>query len=325
MLKAYLRQEAMPATSQYAFFEGKIVPVAEAKISVMTHAFNYGTGVFGGLRAYWNDDAEQLYIFRPVDHFVRLIESASLMRIKVPYSTQELTQILVDLLRAEGFHSNCYIRPLAYKSSEGIGVRLHDVSDGFTMFALTFGRYIEKEEGAHACFSAWNRIDDNTIPARGKITGAYANSALIKSDAVLSGYDEALVLNADGHVSEASAANVFIVRKGQIITPPISSNILEGITRRTILQLLHDEMRMDVVEREIDRTEVYLADEVFLCGTGVQLAAVTRVEHRLIGSGQMGPITRQIRDLQNDVLYGRITKYHHWLTPVYADAPVKVT
>ncbi len=311
------------ATPKYAFFEGQIVPIENAKISVMNHAFNYGTAVFGGLRAFWNDAERQLFLFRPRDHFERLIESASLLRITLPYTPDDLTKILAELLRAEGYRENCYVRPLAYKASEGIGVKLHGLVDGFTMFALPFGRYIEKEEGAHVCFSAWRRVDDNAIPARGKVSGAYANSALIKSDAVLSGYDEALVLNEDGHVSEASAANVFIIRKGTAITPPVNANILEGITRRTIMQLLRDDLGMPVVERPIDRTEVYLADEIFICGTGVQIAAVTKVEHRNIGNGQMGEVTQKLRDLNDAVVHGRVEKYRGWLEPIYAETPVR--
>ncbi len=305
----------------YAFFDGKIVPMADAKISVMTHALNYGTAVFGGMRAYWNADEEQLYIFRPHEHFERLIQSASLIRIQLPYNADELTQILIDLLRTEGFHENAYIRPLAYKSTEMIGVRLHDVDDAFTMFAMPFGSYIDNEDGAHVCFSAWRRVEDNAIPARGKISGAYANGALIKSDAVMAGFDEALVLNENGHVGEASAANIFIVRKGVLITPPVYSNVLEGIVRRSVLELAREDLGIKVEEREIDRTEVYLADEIFLCGTGIQVAAVTRVEHRQIGTGAMGEITRAVRNRFFDVVSGRVNKFKHWLEPVYAEEP----
>jgi len=301
----------------FAYFNGSIIPIAEAKIGIMTHALHYGTGVFGGLRGYWNDEQEQLFVMRPHDHFKRVIQSAHIMRIKMDKTPEDLTQILMELLRTEGFRENCYIRPIAYKSQELIGVRLHDIEDDFAMFALPFGRYVPNEEGAHVCFSAWRRIDDNAIPARGKVTGAYANSALIKSDAVLAGYDEALVLNQDGHVSEASSANIFIIRDGVAITPPISSNILEGIPRRTMITLLQDEMGVEVLERDIDHTEVYLADEMFLCGTGVQVAAITRVEHRAIGDGTMGTITQQLRDLYFDVTAGRVEKYIDWLTPVY--------
>lgn len=302
---------------RFAFFNGQIVPFEQATVSVLAHSFNYGTGVFGGLRGYWNDDEDQLYVFRPLDHFERLIQSAGLLRIHVPYTPEELLQILGDLLREENFRQNCYIRPLAYKSSEMIGVRLHDVNDAFTMFAMPFGAYIANEEGAHVCFSAWRRVDDNAIPARGKIVGAYANSALIKSDALLAGYDEALVLNQEGHVTEASAANLFMVRRGVVYTPPPQSDVLEGIVRRALITLMRDDLGIEVVEREIDRTEIYVADELFLCGTGVQIAAITRVEYRPIGTGLMGPVTEAVRNLFFRVVQGRVPQYRDWLSPVY--------
>ncbi|MBE2267196.1 MAG: branched-chain amino acid transaminase [Anaerolinea sp.] len=308
---------------KFAFFEGKIVPISEARVGVMTHALNYGTAVFGGLRGYWNADENQLFVFRPHDHFERLVQSAGLIRINLPYTPQQLVDLLNELLRQEGFHENVYVRPLAYKSTEMIGVRLHDVDDEFTMFALPFGRYVEKEEGLHVGFSAWRRVEDNAIPARGKISGAYANSALIKSDALLSGYDEALVLNEDGTISESSAANIFMVRKGVVYTPPVSGNVLEGITRRSLITLMREELGLEVVERDIDRTEVYVSDEMFLCGTGVQVAAITRVEHRNIGTGKMGAITERTRNLFFDVVKGRVEKYREWLTPVYSEERVR--
>jgi branched-chain amino acid aminotransferase len=309
--------------NRFAFFGDKIVPIEQATVSVMSHALNYGTGVFGGLRGYWNTEEDQLFVFRPLDHFERFIQSASLLRIQIPYTPAELTDILAELLRAENYHENCYVRPLAYKSMEGIGVRLHDIPDALTIWAIPFGRYLQKEEGAHVCFSSWRRVDDNAIPARGKVSGSYANSALIKSDAVLAGFDEALVLNDDGHLSEASAANIFLVRKGVVYTPPVNANVLEGITRRTLIQLLRDDLAVEVVERDIDRTEVYIADEMFLCGTGVQVAAVTKVEHRPIGGGVMGEVTTQLRDLYMDVMSGRVEKYRDWLSPVYVKEPAR--
>lgn len=302
---------------QYAFFEGRIVPLAEARVGVMTHALHYGTAVFGGLRGYYNDDQQQLYVFRPLDHFERLRQSAALLRMDIPHSDGELLDILTELLQTEGFRETVYIRPLVYKSTEMIGVRLHDVDSAFTMFALPFGRYVEREEGLHVCFSAWQRVSDNAIPARGKISGSYANSSQIKTDAQLAGYDEALVLNQHGYLSEASAANIFVVRRGVVYTPPYTADVLEGIVQRSLVDLLRAELNLDVVERDINRTEVYLADEIFLCGTGIQVAAVTRVEHRPIGDGQMGSITRRIRDLYFDVVHGRVAAYRHWLAPVY--------
>jgi branched-chain amino acid aminotransferase len=241
---------------------------------------------------------------------------------KLPYSVDELAEVTLDLLRREEWREDVYIRPLAYKADELIGVRLHDLTDALTIFSLPFGRYMEKEEGAHVTFSSWRRIDDNAVPARGKISGAYVNSALVKTDALLSGFDEALVLNPNGHLAEGSAENVFIVRRGVAVTPPVTDNILEGITRRTVMHLLKNELGLEVIERPIDRTEVYVADEVFFCGTGVQVASICRVDHRPIGEGRMGPITTKLRDLYFDVVRGRIQRYRHWCTPVYSEQAI---
>jgi branched-chain amino acid aminotransferase len=302
---------------KFAFFQGQIVPLADAKISIMTHAFNYGTGCFEGIRAYWSQEADQLYVFRMREHFERLHRSARILLIELAYTAEEMGEITLDLLRREGYREDAYIRPLAYKADELIGVRLHDLQDEFAIFATPFGRYIEREEGAHLCISGWRRIDDNAAPARAKITGTYINSALIKTDAVLAGYDEALVLTDTGHISEGSAENFFMVRNGTLVTPPVTSNILEGITRDTLMQLAQQEMGLETVQRSIDRSEIYIAEEAFLCGTGVQVAAITQIDHRPIGTGQIGPITNQLRNLYFDVVRGKVERYRQWLTPVY--------
>jgi branched-chain amino acid aminotransferase len=302
---------------KYAFFRGQIVPIEEAKISIMTHAFNYGTGCFEGIRAYWNEQEGQLFVFRPQEHFERMHRSARILRIDLAYEPEELSKVIVELLRRESYREDTYIRPLAYKADEIVGVRLHDLTDEFAMFATPFGRYIENEEGAHVCISGWRRVDDNAVPARAKITGAYINSALCKTDAVLSGYDEALVLTERGHISEGSAENFFMVRHGSLITPPITSNILEGITRETIMTLAREEMGIRTIERSIDRSEIYVCDEAFLTGTGVQVAAITRVEHRPIGTGSIGPVVSRLREVYFDVVRGKNPAYRQWCTPVY--------
>jgi len=303
--------------TRFAYFGSRIVPIEDAKVSVMTHAMNYGTAVFGGIRGYWNEEEGQLYVFRPLDHFKRFLQSASLLRMELGHTPQSLTDIVTELLRTEGFRENCYIRPLAYKSALNISVRLHELESALTIFSLPFGSYTANETGVHVAFSAWRRVDDNAIPARGKIAGAYVNSALSSTDVRLAGYDEALVLNEDGHVSEMSVANFFIVRDGVAITPPVQSNVLEGIVRRSVIQLLRDELGVTVVERNIDRSEVYLADECFMCGTGVQICAITNVEHRAIGAGGMGDITGRLRALFFDIVAGKVEKYRGWLAPVY--------
>ncbi len=302
---------------RFAIFEGRLVPIEEAKVSIMTHAFNYGTGCFEGIRAYWNADREQLYVFRLKEHFERMLRSCRILRIELPYTASQMCDMTIELLRKEGCQGDTYIRPLAYKADETVGVRLHDLHDQFSMFAIPFGRYIEKEEGCHVCISSWQRVDDNATPARAKITGAYINSALAKTDAVLSGYDEALVLTATGHISEGSAENFFMVRNGALITPPVTSNILEGITRATIMELAREEMGLRTIERNIDRSEIYICEEAFLVGTGVQIAAITRIEHRPIDSGMIGPIVSRLRELYFDVVRGKMLKYERWCTPVF--------
>lgn len=301
----------------HAYFKGKIVPYSEAKVGVLTHALNYGTAVFAGIRAYWNDEEQQLFIFRPVDHFRRFLNSAKIMMMELNHTPDSLTQIVVELLRADGHRCDVYIRPLAFKADEGIGVKLHDLTDELAIVAIPFQRYLANDTNAHVTISSWRRVDDNMIPARGKISGAYVNSALAKSEAVKAGFDEALVLNQDGHLSEASAMNIFMLRDGVLITPPITDNILEGITRRSVIEFARQELNIPVVERSIDRTEVYICDELFFTGTAAQITAITRVDHRPVGSGQMGPVTAQLRKLFDDVVRGRVPKYRHWNVPVY--------
>jgi branched-chain amino acid aminotransferase len=302
-----------------AYFRGNIVPYADAKVGVLTHALNYGTAVFGGIRGYWNEDKEQLYIFRPADHFHRLLNSARMMNMDLGYTIEDLVQITIDLLRMDNYRRDVYIRPLAYKADEIIGVKLHDLIDEISIVAIPFDRYVANDTDAHVTFSSWRRIDDNAIPARGKISGAYANSAFIKSDALRAGFDEALVLTNDGHVSEGSAMNIFMVRDGILITPPVTENILEGITRRTVIELAKYELKLEVLERPIDRTEIYICDEFFMTGTAAQVTAVTRVDHRPIGTGKMGSITTQLRGLFDDVVRGRIPNYQNWNVPVFDD------
>lgn len=308
-----------------AFFKGQIVPFEQATVSIMNNTFNYGTGVFGGIRAYWNEGDSQLYVFRPLDHFKRFLNSAKLLRFEYDYTSEQLTDVALELLRLEGYQQNVYLRPLAFIDAEYVGVRLRGEGLGYAvaMFTTPFGSYVPNEEGTHVTFSSWRRVDDNAIPARGKIIGAYVNSALIKTDAESAGFDEAIVLNEDGHISEGSAENFFLVRDGVVYTPPIHANLLEGITRRTVIQLMRDDLGLQVVERNIDRTELYIADEAFFCGTGVQIAAITRVDHRKIGDGKISSIVTELRDLYFDVVSGKVDKYKHWNHPVYVEEAVK--
>ena len=301
---------------RHAFFQGKIVPYADAKVGVATHALNYGTAVFGGMRGYWNEEKKKLFVFRPMDHYRRFLNSCRMMCMEFDQTPESLTDLTVELLRLDAYQRNVYIRPLAYKATEGIGVRLHDLKDDLTIFALPFEQYIKNDTAAHVTISSWRRIDDNTIPARGKISGAYASSALIKTDAARAGYDEALVLTQDGHLAEGSAMNIFMVRDGVLITPPVTDNILEGITRRSVIEIAKNELGLAVVERPIDRSEIYICEEFFLTGTAAQITAVTKVDHRPIGTGVMGPLTESLRRLFDEIVHGDNPKYIQWNTVI---------
>jgi branched-chain amino acid aminotransferase len=304
-------------TPKLVFFNGTIVPYEDARVGVLTHALNYGTAVFGGIRGYWNETEQQLFVFRPHDHYKRFLESTKLLRMQFDYTKEGLTEQTLELIRRQEFRQDVYVRPLAFYSDEIIGVRLHNLTPYLAIAAMPFGRSVDKEEGAHVTVSSWARVDDNIIPARGKIAGAYVNSALAKSDAQLAGFDEAIMLTQSGHVSEGSAENIFMIRNGIAVTPPVSDNILEGITRRTMMLLLKDESGIEVQERSIDRSELFLADEVFYSGTGVQLTAITQIDYRTIGAGVMGPVTSKLREMYFAVVRGTVPKYRSWCMPVY--------
>lgn len=306
-------------SSPLCYFEGKVMPLSEAKIGILTHAFSYGTGCFEGIRAYFNEDQGQLYMFRGVEHYERLQNSSRILLMTLPDSPQVLADRTLGLLRDSNIYTDAYIRPMMYKADEIIGVRLHNLRDELYITVQKFGNYIEIDHPLKVGVSSWKRIDDNMIPARAKITGSYVNSAFAKSEALMNGFDEAIMLDSIGHVSEGSAENLFMLRGGTVYTPPVTSNILEGITRATIMTLLRDELHVPVVEREIDRTELYVCDELILCGTGAQIAPVGSVDHRQIGNGNLGELSRTLQTLYFDVVRGNITKYSHWCTPVHAE------
>jgi branched-chain amino acid aminotransferase len=302
----------------YAYFKKQIVPLAEAKIGVMTHAFNYGTAVFEGVRGNWNESHEQLYVFRMKDHFDRLRKSCRIMQIDLPYDNEELSSTLTRVVEMSGYQEDVYIRPLAYKSSEVLGVRLHDLEDDLLIFVAPFGPYLDIEKGARCQTSSWRRVADTGIPARAKVTGIYANSALAKTEANLNGFDEAIMLDERGHISEGSGENIFVVIGGRIITPPPSSDILVGITRDTVMTLARTELGIEVVERDIDRTEIYTADECFMTGTAAHVTPVVELDRRPVGNGKMGPITGELVSLYFDIIKGNNPKYSHWCTPCYS-------
>jgi branched-chain amino acid aminotransferase len=299
-----------------AFFKGKFVPFGAAKVSIMCHAFNYGTACFEGIRAYYNPKKKESYIFRLAEHYERLHRSCKIVRIKLKYSVKELCDLTAELVKRNGYQEDVYIRPLAYKSEEKIGLGLTGVEDDFCIFLSPFGKYLDTSKGIKVGVSTWRRIDDSSIPARAKLTGSYINSSLAKSEALENGFDEAIMLSMDGHVSEGSGENIFLVRHGHLLTPYLADNILEGITRHTVTEIAGKEMGLKVEERSVDRTELYVADEIFLCGTGAEITPVTEVDHRPVGDGKIGPITKKIQDLYFAAVKGETDKYSDWRTAV---------
>jgi len=301
----------------WVYLDGEVKRYADAKVGLMTHALQYGTGVFEGIRGYWSPEHEQLFVLKLREHYRRMQNSVKVLKLKIPMNLDELCQTSVELIRRNNFRQDVYIRPFAFKSSEEIGVRLHNLKESFAIYVTPFGNYVEIDGGIRCMVSSWRRIDDNAAPARAKITGIYVNSALAKTEAMENGFDEAIMLTHDGHVCEGSAENIFLLRDGKVFTPPTNDNILEGLTRLAVIELLRKELDMEVVERSIDRSELYVADEILLCGTGAQISPVIDVDHRPIGDGQVGPVVSRLQKLYFDIVRGRSNKYRSWLTPVY--------
>ncbi len=304
--------------SQYwVYFDQEFKRYGDARLGLMTHALHYGTGVFEGIRGYWSPEHEQLFILKLREHYARMQRSVKVLKLTIPITLDELCQVSIELVRMNNFRQDIYLRPFAFKSSEEIGVRLHNLKNSFAIYVTPYGNYVDIERGIRCMVSSWRRIDDNAAPPRAKITGIYVNSALAKTEAMENGYDEAIMLTHDGHVCEGSAENIFVVREGKVFTPPTSDNILEGLTRLGMIELLRKELDMEVLEKSIDRSELYIADEVFLCGTGAQISPVIEIDHRPIGDGSVGPVVARIQKLYFDIVRGRNSKYRDWLTAVY--------
>jgi branched-chain amino acid aminotransferase len=298
----------------YAFFRGQMVPLSEARVNVMTHALHYGTGVFEGIRGNWNEEQGVVNIFRLREHYERLLRGCRLLMLDIPYSIDQLCAITVDLVGRNRHQQDIYIRPLAYKSAEMVAnLKLQDLESDFTLISVPFGNYLGSDT-LRCCTSSWRRVDDPMIPARLKISGIYVNSILAKTEATLAGFDEAIILNHDGHVCEGSGENLFMVNNGRLHTPCLEDNVLPGITRDTVIQLAQSELGLEVVERSIDRSELYLADEVFLTGTAAHLTPVIELDSRPIADGKTGPLSSRLQKMYFDIVAGRDPRYIHWCT-----------
>ncbi len=300
----------------YAFLHSEFIPLEDAKVGIMTHALHYGTAVFEGIRGNWNEDKKQVYIFRLKEHYERLAQGSAVLQMELPYSVDELCKITVDLVKKGDFKEDIYIRPLSYKSSEAMGVRLHNLDNDFLVFAMPWGRYIDVD-ACRCCISSWRRPADNVIPPSAKITGLYINNAFTKTEAQSRGYDEGIMLSQDGNVSEGSGENIFLIKNGRLYTPTTKDSILKGITRDTVMTLAKNELGIDTIEKKIDLVELYNADECFLTGTAAHLTPVSEVENKKIGTGEVGEITLKLQKLYFDVIKGKNEKYIDWCTPVY--------
>ncbi len=311
------RPGARPHDDTLCWFDGQWTPLSEAKVSIMTHSFLYGTAVFEGIRAYWNAEEEQLYLLKARQHFERIVDSSKILMMDPGYSVDEMVELTTELVKRNGYREDAYVRATVYKSDEAIGVKLHGIASKLNLLSLPFGDYIATDRAISCGTVSWRRTGDLNIPSRGKIVGSYVNPAFSKTEAALNGHEEAIVLTESGKVSEGSAENLFMVRKGRLVTPGVDSDILEGITRAGIIQLASEELDLECDIRPIDRSELYIADEVFLCGTGAQVSPVASIDHRDIGNGGIGPVTKAIMAAYFDAVRGKSDAYRDWVTPVY--------
>ncbi|HUA09277.1 MAG TPA: branched-chain amino acid transaminase [Candidatus Acidoferrales bacterium] len=306
----------MDLSSTTVFAGGTFRRYDDAKVGLLTHGLQYGTGCFEGIRGYWSAQDRELYLVLLREHYERLRTSAKILMMEVPYSIEQLIEITTELCSLNRFETDIYIRPCIFKAAEDIGVRLHNVPDAFAIVPLPFSSYLNKNDGLKVCISSWRRADDTMAPPRAKITGLYVNSALAKSEAVTNGYDEAILLSHDGHVAEGSAENVFLVRDGKLLTPDPSQNVLEGCTRRAIMEIGRA-LGLETIERSIDRGELYAADEVFFTGTAAGIAHISSIDHRLVGDGAMGPVTRMLSQTYQRAVRNQDPAWRHWLTAAY--------
>lgn len=299
------------------YFDGKFVPEKEAVIPITTHALHYGTGCFEGIRAYYNQKEDALFIFRMEDHYKRLLQSSKVLFITIPNRLEELGKITTDLVRKNFAREDLYIRPLAFKSDTAVGnFNLKTLKDSLVIYTVPLGRYLNVERGIKVNISSWKRISDTSIPPRAKITGSYANTALAKTESLINGYDEAILLDNQGHIVEGSAENIFMLKNNVVITPGKSDDILVGITRETIIQICKNELKFEVEERSIDRSEIYGADEVFLVGTGAEVSPVIEVDGRLIHNGKVGRVASKVKDIYYKLVHGEYPFYKEFLTKV---------
>lgn len=304
-------------SESYVFYQGEIVDEKGVNIGIRSKAFNYGLGCFEGIRAYWDDEKQQLYGFRMKEHYERLLESCKALYMNIPYTADELCDFTVELLKKNNFKTTTYIRPVVYKGSEKLTPTLFGDDDNrILIYCQPLGNFTGKNT-LRTAVSSWRRISDTMLPPRTKATAAYLNSALASLEVLQNGFDEAIFLTDIGNVCEGPGENIFLVKKGKLVTPPPSDHILEGITRDLVMELAKNELGMEVVERSVARTELYNSEEVFFSGTAMEVTAVAEVDRRMVGTGDEGQVCKKIKELFFDITIGNNPKYVHYCTPVY--------
>ncbi len=303
---------------KYAWLNGKIVPWAKATIHVRSDVVNHGTSVFEGIRAYWNADERELYIFKMREHMDRFWESMKVTQIPIPYSPEEITRASVALLRKNGFREDIHFRPTAFVGPGEMYSSSPDEAEmGAFITAIPRPQKPTLRTGNHCCVSSWRRISDDTVPPRIKSGANYQNSRLAMLEAKRNGYDNTILLTREGKVAEGPGACLFMVRRGVPTTPSTTSGILESVTRATLIQLFRDELGMEGGERPVARTELYSAEEVFFCGSGAEITPIVSVDKLAVGTSKRGRLTEKIQQVYFDICRGKNPKYREWLTPVY--------
>jgi branched-chain amino acid aminotransferase len=314
-------ESAVAATrhpNSWVYFNGQFVRYHDARVGLVAHALHHGTACFEGIRAYWNPRREQLFLLQAAAHYDRLHRSARVLHMTLRESTDELVDLTLEVLRRNELRENAYIRPLLFKSGEQITPGMDGIEESFAIYTTPYGKHADSTNGIRCMVSSWRRVSEQSVPLRAKITGVYINSALMKSEAVRHGYDEAISLTMDGHVCEGSVANLFLFKDGAFVTPPVSDDILEGVTRQLLIGLIRNELGIDVVERSIGRSELYTCRELLLCGTGAEVLPVVEVDQRQVGDGMVGPLSRRLMDSYLSAARGDAPAHLDWTLPVWS-------
>lgn len=304
-------------TFPYTFIRGKLTKTAQATIPIQAKAIQYGLGIFTGIRGHWNAKQKNLYLFRMEDHFKRLQEAAKIVGMNFPWNYSKFEKTIINLIKKNKAKEDLYLRPTLYSGSIQLTPRFDNEGDDLAIYMISLKDYYDSKKGLEACVSSWRRFDDDSMSTKAKITGAYASSALAKTEAIKNGYHESIFLNRDGKVCEASGANVFGVKDGIIFTPPLSANNLNGITRRSVVELAKQELGMEVREENIDRSTLYSFEELFFTGTAAKISWIASVDRKKVGAGRQGKVVKKLQDLFAKISVNEMEKYSKWLTKVY--------